>query len=365
MFNMRMVYFSRSFLPSQNANSINVIHMCDALSNYTEKLTLYCFKGQEEDINKYYKTGGKVNIRFYKRGIFSSALTMLKRILNNNFEVLYTRWLAGAFFFSVFLKKTIIIENHTLYKRKIDKWMYRYIAKKNNVISIFISKALLLDYKQSYNISKSLVLHDASIDKGYTKKMINSNRFKNLACGYVGSFKKGKGVETVLEVAKILRKVKFVIVGGTESEIDNYKKKYELDNVVFYKYISYSAAMDVLNNQINIALLPNYPNVMVGEKNDLDIGKWTSPLKLFDYMSYAKVIVSSDLPVLREVLTDNITAKLVEYNNINSWVEAIVSILNNEQMYNRLRTNALKLFKSKYTWDARARAVIECIGKQY
>ena len=41
-----------------------------------------------------------------------------------------------------------------------------------------------------------------------------------------------------------------------------------------------------------------------------DIGRWMSPLKLFEYMAAERPVVTADLPVLREVVRDGETALL-------------------------------------------------------
>ena len=43
-----------------------------------------------------------------------------------------------------------------------------------------------------------------------------------------------------------------------------------------------------------------------------DISKYTSPLKIFDYMINGKLIICSDLPVLKEVLKNNFNSILVK-----------------------------------------------------
>ena len=53
----------------------------------------------------------------------------------------------------------------------------------------------------------------------------------------------------------------------------------------------------------------------MSEGGGINISGYTSPLKLFEYMSHKKAIIASDLPVLKEVL-NNKNSVLVEHDNI-------------------------------------------------
>ena len=73
--------------------------------------------------------------------------------------------------------------------------------------------------------------------------------------------------------------------------------------------------------QLDIALLPNKPSVKLFSKG-LEIGDVTSPMKLFEYFAFGLPIISSDLPVLREILNGK-NSILVTFGNIKNWAEAI------------------------------------------
>ena len=55
-------------------------------------------------------------------------------------------------------------------------------------------------------------------------------------------------------------------------------------------------------NSLDICLLPNQINLFL--KGVGNISSYTSPIKLFDYMSHKKAIIASDISVLREVLNE-------------------------------------------------------------
>ena len=53
-----------------------------------------------------------------------------------------------------------------------------------------------------------------------------------------------------------------------------------------------------------------------------DISCFTSPLKLFEYMSHKKTIVASNIEVLKEVLNEQ-NSILVDPENINEWIKSL------------------------------------------
>jgi glycosyltransferase involved in cell wall biosynthesis len=113
----------------------------------------------------------------------------------------------------------------------------------------------------------------------------------------------------------------------------------------------YLAAFDVV-------LLPNQRKVTTsGGKGD--IGRWTSPLKAFEYMAAGKAILASDIPVLREVLEDGVNALLCEPDDIGSWLNALQKIGSQPEYRKALGLNARDIFERQYTWQARAENIVD------
>ena len=102
-------------------------------------------------------------------------------------------------------------------------------------------------------------------------------------------------------------------------------------------------------------LAPYSSRVTVGGHDKLDTSKFMSPIKIFEYMSHKKAIIASDLPVLREVLSEK-NSVLVEPTNIKDWTTAIEKLKDLTQR-EKIANQAIVDF-DKYTWKKRAEKVI-------
>ena len=80
-----------------------------------------------------------------------------------------------------------------------------------------------------------------------------------------------------------------------------------------------------------------------------DISNFTSPMKLFDYLAAGKVVISSELKVLKEILTHNKNCIFIKnFTNIFDWKIAINNLKKSPKKYNMLSKNAFMLSK-KYS----------------
>jgi glycosyltransferase involved in cell wall biosynthesis len=80
---------------------------------------------------------------------------------------------------------------------------------------------------------------------------------------------------------------------------------------------------------------------------------YTSPLKLFEYLTTGLPIVASDLPAIREVLTDGETALLVPPDNPQALASALTRLSGDPTLAAKLGASSLELGAS-YSWEARA-----------
>ena len=81
--------------------------------------------------------------------------------------------------------------------------------------------------------------------------------------------------------------------------------------------------------------------------------RYTSPLKLFEYLARGAAIVASDLPAIREILTHDVTAWLVPPGDAAALAAACATLAADPGRRRRLGEAALAL-SAQYTWDRRA-----------
>ncbi|MEJ2201092.1 MAG: glycosyltransferase, partial [Desulfuromonadaceae bacterium] len=112
-----------------------------------------------------------------------------------------------------------------------------------------------------------------------------------------------------------------------------------------------------LRQRFDVLIAP-YGRTALNCNGNADTGRNLSPLKLFEYMSAGKAIVSSDLTSIQEVLRHEETALLYAPEDLASWVRGLERLREDRELRERLGAAAQKEFEAKYTWKARADRVI-------
>ena len=373
---MKILYISKSIIPSRSANSIHVMKMCQAFSLNGHEVVLLApdLKDQYErsivDAYKYY--GVKKNFKIkklwhpnLKGGAFLYTLSIFFYLLiNKKFDLVYGRFLHGIYV-ATMLKNKVIYESHA---PSFDKKNHRLIVFKKLIKSKYFKKMIVISkaFKKMYldkgflNDSKIQVAHDGADELVNFDQSIDLMGLRdNLKVGYVGHLYKGKGMEVIASMAnKLDNDIEIHIIGGLEKDIQFWKNKINSKNIHFYGFISHKEVSNYIN-ALDVCLLPNQKIVHAHGSDlsniNLNISDFTSPLKLFEYMSHKKPIIASDLPVIREVLNDR-NSILVECDNSEMWIGAI-NKLRNFEYRNTISNQALKDFYI-YSWKNRALLVI-------
>ncbi|WGZ91678.1 MAG: glycosyltransferase family 4 protein [Candidatus Thiocaldithrix dubininis] len=343
----KILYIVGAALPSKNANSIHAYNMSKALAEYFPVVRVITqTTSNQQELELYY--GSKNNATFIpsKYGILSRFFNMT--LESKEADIIYTRWLWAALLLP-FSKKIFYFELHSEPTSIMQKFLLLTI-KKTKAKNVFISEELLNHMHEKYNIKleNSIVAHDGADAVIFQE----DNEYPPVnSVGYIGSFKEGKGIDRIMKISEQLPDVTFHVFGGTKKDIVSYVNKRK--NVIFHGFIAPCEIKNAMK-KFHIAILPNEEKVLI---KGHDIGRWTSPLKLFEYMSYGKPIVATDLRVFREILLDQETALLCDKHDINNWVVNIKIIINDPSVSKRLSMNAKRLFEEKFTWNKR----VECI----
>jgi glycosyltransferase involved in cell wall biosynthesis len=90
--------------------------------------------------------------------------------------------------------------------------------------------------------------------------------------------------------------------------------------------------------------------------------RYTSPLKIFEYMAAERPMVVSDLPVLHEVLEHDRSAWFVPAANGAALGDGVVALLDRPEVAARIASQA-RAEAPRYTWTSRARAILAFIER--
>jgi glycosyltransferase involved in cell wall biosynthesis len=176
-----------------------------------------------------------------------------------------------------------------------------------------------------------------------------------LVAGYVGSFHRSKGVQVIIELAKLCPDVTFKIYGGSKKELES---RFGINNISanirVLGFVPQSQVPQCMAS-FDVALLPNQEKVLLRTE---ELWRWTSPIKMFEYMASGCAIIASDLPVLREVLKDGHNALLVPPTDCDAWRKAVKLLQSDPGLRKRLGEQAQKEACQKYSWEAKAQRII-------
>jgi hypothetical protein len=93
-------------------------------------------------------------------------------------------------------------------------------------------------------------------------------------------------------------------------------------------------------------------------RSSIQIEKYLSPLKMFDYMAAKLIILASDLKIYKHILINNYNCKLIKLNNDMAWSLNLNNVFINLNKYKYLKKNAFLTAKS-YSWENRVKLIFK------
>ena len=85
--------------------------------------------------------------------------------------------------------------------------------------------------------------------------------------------------------------------------------------------------------------------------------EYSSPIKLFEYLSSGKPIIASNLPSISRILSDGSDSILVNPDSFNDLNTALSSLLASKELSSRISEKSLKLSR-QFTWVGRAKRML-------
>jgi glycosyltransferase involved in cell wall biosynthesis len=285
--------------------------------------TIFAFKELRKKNDKIY---------IYLKNYFYAVSFLVLKILNKNIKIIFEVHYPPTKKLKIFLLKKFdkIIANSFVLA---DELMKEYPDLKEKILGTH--QGINLEYVNSIRISKEKARKKLNlpIDKKiviYTGKVSHENR----------------EIDYYIEAAKLLSEdFLLVIIGGRS---DNIQRLIEASsNIPTLKFISFVPPSEIYYYHFAAdALLIYYPS-------GIEINKYRSPGKLFDYMASGNPIIAADYDVLKEVIKPEKDAFFVQKDNPQKLREAIIELINNDALAKMLANNAMLKIKD-FTWTKRA-----------
>lgn len=167
---------------------------------------------------------------------------------------------------------------------------------------------------------------------------------------YAGHLYPWKGVDVLLEALARVPSAEGVIIGGHADEPDLARLKALAERLGITARVEFAGIVDrsrvaELLQVADILALPNPPSAIST--------RFTSPLKLFEYMAAGRAIVASDLPSIREVLHHEVDALLVAPGDPEALAGAIERLVAQPGLAARIARGAFDAAPA-YSWERRA-----------
>lgn len=380
-------YISPSVLPSRTANSVHVVHQCAGFADTGAEVTLVAKRAGEDarDLPAAVEEAYGIDagaLRF--ESVFSRssrgdtlriALLALRSLARRERppDLILSRNLYAAYALAVLRGRPIVFETHQL-EIGPRKALQRAIMTRPRVTTVMISEKLkeFLSDHHGAAPSRPLVLHDAApagirplkeAEKPAVLASLLPDRElsgRRAVCGYFGHLYPGRGIEIIEAMARSRPDVLFLVFGGNEGDIAARRAAVTLNNMIFTGFVPHAAAQRAMA-ACDVLLMPYQASVSIGLKGH-DTARWMSPMKMFEYLASGTPIVSSDMPVLREVLTDGQTALLARPDDPEAWVACLDRLLAEPELARAIGAAGHRFYAEAHSWTRRAEAIIEATG---
>tara|TARA_Y100000031_G_scaffold157015_1_gene214981 strand:+ start:4811 stop:6031 length:1221 start_codon:yes stop_codon:yes gene_type:complete len=176
---------------------------------------------------------------------------------------------------------------------------------------------------------------------------------------YAGHLYPWKGVDVLLGALALLPEARGAIIGGNPNEQDlgrlrSLAREIGIaDRVTFVGMVEPHRVRERLLDG-DVLVVPTLASPFAS--------RYTSPLKLFEYMEVGKPIVASDLPSIREVLRDGANAVLVTPGDAGALADGLRRVLTDQRLANAIARQAFD-DAALYGWDRRAERLEQLFGE--
>ncbi|MBI3575303.1 MAG: glycosyltransferase family 4 protein [Gammaproteobacteria bacterium] len=218
---------------------------------------------------------------------------------------------------------------------------------------IALTPLLIEDIRTTYRVETPAAVAPDGVDLEQAQAPVSAAPHTIPWLLYLGSLHPWKGVDTLVRaMAHVKQPAELHIVGGNAARIEELRALADefdvIRRVVFHGPVEPGRRFEYIH-RADICLLP-LTDTGLG-------GRYTSPLKLFEYMAAGKAVIVSDLPSMHQVLTPEQDALLVPSGEPEAFAQAIDRLLVDRGLCVQLG-DAAKSRVQAFSWRARSETIL-------
>lgn len=382
---MKIVYIANARIPSERAHGKQIMKTCEALAAKSnlelwlpDRPQLEQFRGI--DPFTYFSVKTKFPIRKFHTLDFLNYINKLPTILKvlaylleeasflfflsfniPKADFVYTRSISVSLISKFLWRKITIYEIHDLPTKTFIRKIYGLFLQKLSGV-VVISHGLETDLHVLGVTKISLIPDgvDGSLYKNSSISLLYVIPTNKKLILYTGALTAAKGIFTLLDSTRFFNKnIALLIAGGnlTMGDADKVKKyvlKHHLKNISFLGIVP-DNLISSLQKIADILVLPN-------SNKTINSSRYTSPMKLFEYLATGVPIVATATPANKEILIHLKNSYLVRSDDPQDLARGIKKILSDGLLARKISSQAKKDVNN-YTWDKRAERIIKFIAK--
>jgi glycosyltransferase involved in cell wall biosynthesis len=366
---MKIAAITTSRIPSNTANSIQVMKVCQALKQLDNEVKLWMpkFKTSSwpELAEKYgVSTPFEMEWLDFRKDLkqYDFCWKSVRRGSQWGADVIYT-WALQAAAFSAMKKKPTVMEFHDYPMGFLGPFWFRALIRApGKKILLTTTRALADGIQEHFQLQipeeiLQIAPNGTDLERYKTLPISSEARHQlgiedRFTIMYTGHFYPGRGMELMFGMAQALPQFQFLWVGGQVKDVDPWKKRLEelgIQNVVITGFIN-NARLPLYQAAGDILLMP-YQREIAGSSGG-NIVKVINPMKMFDYLATRRAILASDIPIFHEVLNEG-NAVFCPPDDLAIWVKTILTLANNKTRRDQLSRQA-GADAERFTWKNRA-----------
>lgn len=288
----------------------------------------------------------ELDLKYKKGRALQYIYQIFKQKLVRANDILYIRD-NKIFKLLTLLKRFKLIENQIVFElHEINSDLLNNLSYADKIVTI--SNALREDLPEHLQNKPILVAHDG-FNRRKAKTLANDDASTYMGYNtsntifYVGTYRDWKNIEFIVELANLLPKVNFVLIGMDKNEL---QVNAIPENLFIIKHLTHKEVYELLS-KVKYAIHTLHP--------DFSISKYTSPLKLFEYLSAGLTVFAPKYPSIEEIITHNENGYLYNIYDAEDAAKLIQDTIENKLTLNKKK---VKESVKNYSWDKRAERVI-------